>query len=75
MAGKLVTGVFLLFIGGLVNQWWNIPLQQVHQDDRLNAIEKHMEYNDQRLDKFVEQHDIMVRQLDDLKREMTRKRR
>ena len=43
-------------------------VQQQRQDDHIYAIEKHMEYNDQRLDEFRRQHDIMERQLEDLKR-------
>ena len=40
---KLVLALFLMGVGGLVNQFWNIPAQQMHQDDRLGEIEKHME--------------------------------
>ena len=68
LGGKMVLGTFLLIVGGLVNQWWNIPVQQMHQDDRLNSIERHMEFSDTRLDELKRQHDIMERQLEDLKR-------
>ena len=66
--GKLIVSLFLLVVGGLVNQFWNIPIQQVHQDDRLDVIEKHLDATDKRLATLEEQHRIMLRQLDDLKR-------
>lgn len=65
--GRLITSLFLVGVGGLANQFWNIPVQQQRQDDAIMAIEKHMEYNDQRLDEFKRQHEIMERQLEDLK--------
>lgn len=68
LVSKIIVGMFLLIVGAMVNQFWNIPIQQVRQDDRLNNIEKHMEYNDQRLDKFQVQHEIIARQLDYLTR-------
>lgn len=54
--------IFLLFVGGLVNQFLNIPAQQVHQDDRLNVVE-------QRLERLETQHTVMMKQLDDLKKQ------
>jgi hypothetical protein len=72
---KVVISVFLLIVGGLVNQFLNIPAQQAHQDDRLDALDKHVQYNDQRLDsmevrmKALEaQHLVMMQQLDALKK-------
>lgn len=70
---KLVVALFLLVIGGLINQFLNIPAQQMHQDDRLAAIEKHLEYNDSRLDKidgqmdvYGTQHQLILQKLDSL---------
>lgn len=62
-ASKFIVSIFLLVLGGMANQFWNIPVQQQHQDDRLDVVEKrlaaidhHLEYNDQRLDTFNTQH-------------------
>ena len=67
-AAKILTAIFLLFTGGLVNQFLNIPAQQAHQDDRLNAIEKHMESEDRDIVTLENQHTVMMKQLDDLKK-------
>jgi hypothetical protein len=60
--------LFVLAVGYLASQFLALPAQQTHQDDRLNAIEKHMEYEDMRLGRLETQHDLMLKQLDDLKK-------
>lgn len=61
-ASKLLVAVFLLFIGGLVNQWWNIPLQQVQMRADFKALEI-------RMGNLEEQHRVMMKQLDQLKKQ------
>lgn len=60
-ASKLVTAVFLLFVGGLVNQFLNIPAQQVQMRADFKAMEI-------RLVALEQQHMVMMKQLDDLKK-------
>ena len=69
--GKLVISVFLLVVGGMANQFWNIPQQDYRMrsiEARMNEIDKHLQSNDARLDEFVRQHDIIERQLDELQK-------
>ena len=65
---RVLEALFVGAIGFMASQFLAIPSQQVHQDDRLNAIEKHMEYEDMRLGRLETQHEVMLRQLDELKK-------
>ena len=69
-AAKVLTAIFLLFIGGLVNQFLNIPAQQARQDVRLDAIDRHMESEDSNIVVLQRQHEIMLKQQADLKMQM-----
>ena len=69
--GKLIVSVFLLVLGGMANQFWNIPQQDYRMraiEGRMNEIDKHLQANDQRLDEFVRQHAVIERQLDELQK-------
>jgi len=37
---RTVTAIFLLFVGGLINQFLNIPAQQARTDAKLAFVEK-----------------------------------
>ena len=67
--GKIIIAVFLLFVGGAVNQFMNIPAQQIHQDDRLTAIEQRLDRQDIRLGALEAQHAHMINQLDVLRKQ------
>lgn len=66
--GKLIIAIFLLGVGAMINQFWNVPFIMGRQDSRLNQIEKHLEYNDKRMDEFVDK-------LDDIKKISNERRR
>lgn len=67
-SAKLITAIFLLFVGGLVNQFLNIPAQQAHQDEQISQLRTEMlkishqvyEVNTPLLNTLNQQHIILM---------------
>ena len=64
-SSKFVTAVFLLFLGGLVNQFWNIPRQQAQMD----VLRQELSEVKGRLNVLEQQHQTMMGQLDRLQKQ------
>ena len=67
-AGKLLRAIFLMALGFLAHQFWLLPTEQQHQNDRLDKLEETMKStNDQvktntdRLTRLEVDHVAMMR--------------
>ena len=66
-ASRTVTAIFLLFVGGLINQFLNIPAQQARTDAKLAIVEKQVVTNtpllhdlQDRMDALEQQHVLIM---------------
>lgn len=64
---RTVTAIFLLFVGGLINQFLNIPAQQARTDAKLAIVEKQVVTNtpilrdlQDRMDALEQQHVLIM---------------
>ena len=62
---KLFAGIFLLVIGGMANQFWNIPRQQ----GQMEVLQQRMQAMEIRMAALEQQHLTMMGQLDRLQRQ------